>query len=276
MKHIFSHLIALALFALPLQYSGADEIYIENSECCDDGSYYLPNKYPHKMYVGPEIYHVHRTREGGSKQKGWIYGVKAGYDHIKRYKFYWGGDLLWGQGPLHGKSVLTKLKSTFTDAAAEGRLGYTFQNKCFRHISFTPFVGYGYFQETNRFHRNAPLNIKFKNRFQYVAAGFFSSVELNPNMSVGLNFKAKFPYETKCSVSDPEFGSTTLSVKDKTHYRIELPIAYWLCKCNHVFEFDLIPFFEYRQYGRRENFPFDFLDTKLRIYGVSFQIAYRL
>ncbi|KAF3362433.1 Uncharacterized protein PHSC3_001033 [Chlamydiales bacterium STE3] len=281
MKQILSYFLAMTFIILPLQSARADECSIINDECnaftvdCDT-NHYLPNKYPHKIYVGPEFYHVHRTRQGGSKQKGWIYGVRAGYDYIKRFNLYWGGDVFWGQGPLKGHSPTSKLKSTFTDTSVEGRFGYTVQNKYFRHITFTPYVGYGYFEETNKFRKDAPLRIKFKNRFQYATTGFFSSVELNTNMALGLNFKTKFPYDTKCRVSDAEVGGKTLGVKDKWHYRVELPLTYWTYKCNRVVELACIPFYEYRHYGKRENFPFDFLDTKLRIYGVSFQIAYRL
>ncbi|MGK5593845.1 MAG: outer membrane protein [Parachlamydiaceae bacterium] len=272
MKHFFSYFLALSFIALHWPQAQANDCIAV--EACE--SHYLPNQFPHKFYVGPEFYRVRRTREGKSKQRGWIYGVRAGYDYIKRYKLYLGGDVLWGQGPLRGHSPSNKLKSTFTDTSVEGRIGYTLQNKYYRHVTVTPFVGFGYFEEKNSFHRNAPLNIKFKNRFKYGTAGFLSSLEIKPNLSLGLNFKAKFPYETKCRISDPELGGRSLRVKDRTHYRVEVPLSYWLCKCGHVFELGCIPFYEFRHYGKRENYPFDFLDTKLRNYGISFQIGYRL
>ena len=51
-------------------------------------------------YIGPEIYYVSRLKEGGSRQGGTLYGVRLGYDHVQRYKFYWGIDALWAKGTL--------------------------------------------------------------------------------------------------------------------------------------------------------------------------------
>lgn len=36
----------------------------------------------------------------------------------------------------------------------------------------------------------------------------------------------------------------------------------------------LVPFYEYRFYGHRANFPFDFLETKLKLYGATLKLHY--
>lgn len=250
--------------------------YANNDNCCDSNTYF-PNLYPNKFYIGPEIYHVNRLRDGGTRQRGWVYGVRAGYDRVKRCKLYWGATALWAQGPLRGKSNSVKLKSTFSDQNIEGRIGYTWQKKCGYHFTFSPFVGYGYFRETNHFHRNHPLKVKFRNCYNYAAVGFLSRIEICPCWTVGINFKARFPFDSRCHVSnDPEFDNTRMLIQDRVHYRLEIPLAYRLCDCNEQIEFDLVPFYEYRHYGGRVNYPFDFLDTKLNIYGVSLQFSYRI
>lgn len=227
----------------------------------------------HHLYVGPEIYYVKRLREGGTRQKGGVFGVKAGYDYLKRYKIYIGGDVLWAYGTLSGESGLgNKIKSRFTDKAIEGRLGYTFQQKdCYR-LAFTPFVGGGYAAERNNFIEPSPIPVHFDLHYSFVSVGWLSHASLTSRFDVGINFKAKFIIDAKNHVShDPDFDSFEMLVKSRTHYRVDLPITY---RCSEHFFVALMPFFEYRQYGKHVNFPFDFLETRLRIYGAALRVIY--
>ncbi|CCB86375.1 MULTISPECIES: outer membrane protein [Parachlamydia] len=249
---------------------------ISAEECEDICDRPLP--FPHKFYIGPEFYHVHRTREGGTKQNGWIYGGRLGYERIKRFGLYWGVEGHWAQGSLCGHSGNGhKLKSTFTDSNVEGRFGYTLQSKCWYQPSFTPYVGIGYAWEKNAYRHPSPIHLHFLTRFPYWAVGFLSNIEVANNFGVGLNYKAWFMYDARCKVShDPEFGSTTLKIQDKTNHRVELPITYHYCPpCNHI-DIALVPFYESRHYGRHFSFPFSFADTKLTIWGVNLQFIYRL
>jgi hypothetical protein len=225
--------------------------------------------------IGPEYYHVKRTRKGGTTQSGDLWGARYNYDHIKRYKIYWGMQAFYGTGTLEGKTASDdKIRSTLTDKQIEGYLGYTFASKEFPYFCFTPFAGGGYFQETNHFKNPSPLHLKFKTYFPYGAFGFLSSLFVHPDFSVGLNLRVRALWNTKCKVTnDPEFNELNLLVGDRFHYRVELPIVYkgplW---CN--FNLGIMPFWEYRAYGGRENYPFDFFETKFRIYGVNLQLIY--
>lgn len=230
----------------------------------------------HQFALGPEIYHVKRVREGGTEQSGTLVGVRARFDRIKRYKVYWGADACYAQGTLEGKTGSgAKLRSTFSDTSLEGRLGYTFQVKSQLQPAVTPFVGYGYFREINKFKRPSPIHLKFDTAFHYFAYGFLSSVAIDSQWTVGANFKAMSMWEARCKVTnDPEFDDQSMLIKDKVNYRVELPVDYrFCCACGH-FEARVIPFYEYRHYGGRINFPFDFLDTKLRIYGCTLLLGY--
>lgn len=274
-KSFFLKLLSLLTLSTPLLAQDCQ------SECADcNCQKIIPQsyRYPHKFYIGPEFYYVQRKRAAGTKQCGDIYGVRGGYDRIKRLSIYWGFEFLYGSGNLHGKSGLgRKIKSHFTDEEIEGRLGYTFQSKKSCRATLTPYLGYGYFRETNKFCHPTPVRLKFQNCFNYVTAGFLSSIYLYPQLTVGINFRANIMMHAKCRVShDPDFDNSTQYIKDKVNYRVELPFCYSFAKtCNHL-EIDLVPFYEHRHYGGRENYPFDFHDTKLRIYGVSLFLGYRI
>lgn len=230
-------------------------------------------RYANHFFVGPEIYHIRRTRESGSKQSGTIYAGRVGYDHIKRYKFYWGGDVLYGKGELHGKSALgRKLKSHFTDFDVEGRLGYTFEQKEGYQFSFTPFAGIGYAFEQNNFLRPSPLTIHSRIHYTYVPVGFLSKISWSPCLDIGLNFKAKYLFEGKNKIShDPNNDSASVLIKSEMQYRVELPITYKYWPQLFV---NIVPFYEYRHFGRHAGLFFNFDETKINIYGAAFRLSY--
>lgn len=235
-------------------------------------------------YLGPEIYFVKRLKEGGSAQGGALYGLRIGYDRVKRYKFYWGIDALWARGTLtghrkkenlHVDAVTEHLKSEFTDMNVEARVGYTFQCKNWRCASLTPYAGLGYFWEKNFYQHPSPLHIHFKNNFSYVPAGFLSQLFLTPSCSIGFNFKVRYLLESEQKVErDPSYGKMTLHYEEKLQYRAELPVVYFFCWDCHPLAVSVVPFFEYRAYGHRANFPFDFLEVKLKLYGATLKFHY--
>lgn len=265
----FSLIFTLAICYLCCSLLAADlsanQIEEVSNQCC-------PHSFVNQLYVGPEIYHVRRVREGGTKQSGWIFGFRAGYEHIKRFKFYWGGDVLYGKGTLEGHSTGSKLRSRFIDKNIEGRFGYTFQQKVGYRLALTPFIGAGYGEECNNFVSPSPLKVHFKLRFNYAVAGFLSKMNLSPCLSLGFNFKARFLYDAKNHVAhDPEIDNFKMLVKNQMHYRLELPISYQ--RTEH-FLLNLVPFYEFRHYGGQVNFPFDFLESKLNIYGATLKFLY--
>lgn len=226
-------------------------------------------------FIGPEIYYVKRIKEGGAEQTGPLYGVRIGYDHVRRYRLYWGIDALWAKGTLEGRIQEEHLKSEFTDINVEARIGFTFQSRYWRCASFTPYTGLGYFWEKNNYQHPSPLKIHFNNTFSYVPVGFLSQIFLTPSWSIGLNLKVRIILEGEQEVShDPKYGRLTQHYQEKLQYRLELPITYFFCWNVHPLGLSLVPFCEYREYGHRANFPFDFLETKLKLYGATLKLLY--
>jgi hypothetical protein len=203
-----------------------------------------------------------------------VYGVRGTYDRVTGWGLYWGANFRYAQGPLKGSSPSTdNLCSTFSDKEAEGRFGYTFQWD-FIHSLITPFIGVGYFDESNSLEHPCPSRLKFNIRYPYFAFGFLSRVNLFPCLTAGLNFKGWAMYDATCKVRDPEGEHCTMCVTDEINYRIELPVMYQTGLLNNQFNVGLVPFYEYRHYGGRANYPFDFLDTRLNIFGVNLQLLY--
>lgn len=249
--------------------------YLEETSCD-----YCPETFLCKantLAIQPELAYLTRKREGGTRQTGYLGGVRVNYDRIKRYKFYLGLQGCFSSGTIKGHTgTHSKIKSRWTDELIEGNVGYTFQYKYFPHFSLTPFIGGGYYRETNKFVSPTPLHLKFITEFPYLSYGFLSSVCFNNCLSIGLNARFKTPWEINCHVkNDPDFDKFKLLVGEKLQYRIELPITY--CRpilCNFL-ELGLIPFYELRAYGGRENHPFDFFETKITLIGFNIQLIWR-
>lgn len=267
MRNLYLCVIKYLTSALALLVCGQ----IQGDSCCDACP--LPR---HQFFVGPEIYTVKRSRDGGSVQTGVLYGGRLGYDYIRRYAFYAGLDGLYAQGTLNGHSGEGRaLSSLLTDANVEGRFGYTFQSKACHHVSFTPYVGYGYFWETNSYKHPSPISVHFHNHFSYIPVGFLSRFFLYPDLSLGLNVKARLPLEGKTKVTnDPDADHLTLHYEQHIQYRIDLPVVYYFCWRDQSLAIGIVPFYEYRHYGYHANFPHDFLDTKFRLYGGNLQLLY--
>lgn len=221
------------------------------------------------FYLGPDIYHVKRLRRGGTHQSGVLCGVRGGYDRIKRYNFYVGVEGAWASGEITGESASgSHLKSTLTEAEIEGRLGYTLGTKHACRPTFTPFVGVGYFNQTNKFRAPSPVPLHFTDTFQYGVVGFLSNIYFMPCLSAGVNFKAKFVYDPRSRISnDPEGEDVTLKFGEKTQYEVDLPITFYFDFCDQCWTLSGVPFYIYRHYGEMPNFPFDFVETKYIIYG---------
>lgn len=244
------------------------ECECECEKCCTNGNI---------LTIGPEFSYLKRKRKGGTEQSGMIYGVRATYDRLKRYGYYLGAQAYYGTGIITGhNSIGSKLKSQWTDAQIEGNVGYTFQYKYFPFVSLTPFIGGGYFHETNKFKSPSPLPLKFITTFPYLSYGFLSKLNVTSFLSIGLNGRFRSIWEAKCRVKDdPDFEKIKLQVGHSFHYRIEIPFVYCRPLLWNLIELGAVPFFELRSYGGRENFPFDFFKTTVRLYGVNVQIIFR-
>lgn len=229
-----------------------------------------------QVAFGPEGYWVKRTKEGGTKQTGTLWGARLSYNRIKRYGWYLGGDLLYASGVLNGKSNSgNKIRSTFIDRNIEGRFGYTLQHKSNWGLYFTPFFGYGYFRETNNFRHPTAIPVHFRNTFTYIPFGFLSHFYLNSSLGMGLNFKVRYLIQHKNTVTnDPDFNKLTIHYDEQLQYRVELPITYDRCICDRLWQISFTPFYEYRSYGHLANFPFDFLETKFNLYGAYLQAVW--
>lgn len=229
---------------------------------------------PYQFYFGPECYRSSRAKEGGSRQRGWMYGARGGVDYLKRYCIYWGGDVACATGHLYGKSGRgISLKSRMKDASVEGRLGYTFQRKHGCRPMLALFVSGGYFSERNNYSRPHDFPVHFHITYPYVGAGFISRVDFTDHLQLGVNFKFKYPLEPECRVShDPENPRHKLGIEERFQYRVEVPLKYQFSRCRDIYIVSIAPFFEYREYGRKAGYPFDFFETKFDIYGLTAEV----
>lgn len=226
--------------------------------------------------LGPEVYRFVRNREGGTHQEGRVDGVKIGFDRLKGNSFYLGADYLYARGDLKGETATGRpLQSELIDQVFEARLGFTFEQGLAGCHFITPFLGWGSFKEINQFFPPSPLPCTFTDTFTYCAVGFLSGVNFNALLSMGVNFKVYFMQKARSEVSDdPLFDHVNLMIKDEMNVRLDLPFFFYPSHTWLGMGFQLSPFFEYRHFGGREGFPFNFRDTKFYLYGAKFALIY--
>jgi hypothetical protein len=222
-----------------------------------------------RILIGPEFSHLKRTRQGGTCQSGWLYGIRGRYDHIARYKIYCGFESVYVLGTLSGESGSDqRIKSRFSECSLEGRIGYTFQSKDPRLLSITPFLGTGYFIELNRYTSPSPVKLHFDNRFLYGSAGCILQAHFTPQFDGELDVTVRLGWDDRMKVNrDPKYGSLTLHYMQKLQCRVALPLKYRTSICTFPFEAWAVPFFEYRHYGGKMGTPFDFIDTRIQSWG---------
>ena len=232
---------------------------------------------PNILDVGPEVYYIRRQRAGGTKQVARMDGIFVDYDRLRRYSWYFGGTYSYAQGRLKGHTGSQReMVSTLTDTLWEGRFGYNFQRRGAKGYFIAPYGGYGYFDEINDFHPPSPLAVKFKNTFNFVTAGFLSGVNFSSVFSMWIDVKMKFMLNGETKVTDdPVVGDNTLLMNNEVLARIEVPLIFSPSQVRMGLEFVIDPFYEFRHYGGREGFPFDFVDTKYNLYGANFALRKR-
>lgn len=236
-----------------------------NASCCC---------YPHLFSLGAEIYHFERERKGGTEQSGRMDGIRLEYGRIKRDSFYLGGEFLYSEGIIVGHNARHQsLRSRIHDWIIEGRVGYTFMIPIRGCPFIVPYGGYGYFEEQNKLLYPSPLVYKTTDTFRYIAAGFLSGVNFTPQFNLGINIKARFMLDGSSKISeDPDFENTKLSMNNESQYRVEIPLSYVFANCGFCLNLILTPFYEFRHFGGKEGYPFNFIDTKFNLLGMRFAI----
>ena len=226
---------------------------------------------------GPEVYYVTREKTGGSKQDGVLYGGKTGYYHIKPLSLYLGFNSYVASGKLDGFSPRgNPIRSMMTDFNLEGRIGYTFQKRNGLENRITPYISYGYLMSINKFLPPTPMTIKFTDTFKYYGVGCLMNLNPTPPFGIGVNFETQFSYDGKSTISDdPKFPDLTLEMSNAKQYKLELPLKYYFSENLKRFELTLVPFYQFRHYGGKERYPFNFIDTTFDIYGGRTEISYQ-
>lgn len=233
---------------------------------------------PHYLSIGPELYYMQRSKEGGSKQDGVLYGGRLSYDRLRRSSLYWGLEAMYATGTLNGHNSLNQiLLSSKKDSEIEGRFGYTLKKRGICDLWFIPFFGGGYFEGTNQFFKPSPMEYKIIVRFPYLVTGFYSRIDINDLFAFGLNFKTKYSVGARGKIfedDESDIEDSRFIIEDKFFYEVDLPIILkknYNCK---KFEMSFIPFYRFRHYGGHENYPYDFLDTKFHMYGARFLVSF--
>ena len=227
--------------------------------------------------LGPEIYFFERERTGGTKQSGCMDGVRLEVERIKGSSFYLGGDFFYSEGVIKGhNSRNLSLRSRIHDWTVEGRLGFTFMLPIKGYPYIVPFGGYGHFEEHNKFLFPSPLLYKTTDTFHYITTGLLSGVNFTPQFSLGINIKTRFMVNGSSKITeDSDFENITLSMNDESQYRVEVPLSYVIADCCFSLDLILTPFYEYRHFGGKEGYPFNFIETKFNLLGMRFAIGMR-
>jgi hypothetical protein len=228
------------------------------------------------IYVGPEGYYLKRRLKTGSRQEGSLYGLRMLHERICLTRFYWGVETHWARGRLEGHDTTHMTsRSNMTDADVEVRVGYTFRIERWLEFLFTPLIGAGYFSECNDFEPPSRIIARFRTYFTYIPVGFASRFYLTSQLSVGVDFRARFTQDGRILVDDPNLGSVVLHYEHCIHYTLDVPVRYNFCGRFRNLELMAALFWRRRHYGPHIGVDFDSYDTRVRIAGARVMMGYR-
>jgi hypothetical protein len=241
---------------------------------------------PHYFSAGPEVDYMRRSRDSGSTMDGCLFGGWGSYDRFHPMSWYYGVEGYWVSGHIDGNFKGTHTKAYDRDSTVLGKVGLTFQSSSWRQWTLIPFVGYGYFCGVTKFSPRQVAKdeedegsvklkeIVFHDTFKYYSVGFLSWAKLTKCVGLGINFKWNYMNDGKQRIDDdPQFGDVNLTMNDKSHYEVDFPLTYSACFRGKSFFASLVPFYRFRQYGGRENYPFDFATTIYHIGGARFVVS---
>jgi hypothetical protein len=229
-----------------------------------------PSSYaPDVLDIGPQVFFLRRIRKGGTRQDGRLQGVYISYDYLKKQSIYFGGSWEKSTGDIEGQTGRgAPLKSEMTDNLYEGRIGYTFQHPSVLHTFFVPLIGYGYFDESNSYINPSPINITYYNSYQYVLAGFLTGADLNNYVGFWINFKIRFMINGQAKVEDKSMAQNIeLKMNNELSFRLDTPIIFSPPYIGYFLKISAAPFYEYRHYGGRKGYPYNYYDTKMNSIG---------
>ena len=226
---------------------------------------------PYRVSIGPEVYHLTRTKEGGSQQKGVLGGVQASLERWRPNGAYWGIQGNCAVGRLHGHTARgTEIVSRLTEKQVEGRLGYNVAADSTR-FQLIPFVLAGKYECENKFISPSPVISTFHDRFDFIGWGFYMVCNLTGSFHYGLTFKSRYMVNGQDEVSgNPDDEDSRSHIKSEWQYDVEIPLQYG--SSSEGWAVQVVPFYCIRHFGGMEGFPFDFIDTKFRIYGTKFML----
>ena len=233
----------------------------------------------HRVTIGPETYHIRRDVEGGSYQKGWLGGWHFNYERIKKASFYLGAEAHYVYGRLNGFTSSGKAnRSKNRDQEIEARFGYTWARTIVTEdgnevkIYVIPFIGGGYFHNTNRFISPSPLLVTFRDVYNFVSAGAITKVHFCENFMASLVLKGQLMANGERTFIIPSLsGRPTAGLGDRGHMIVEVPLDY-IIKPGGVpkMVLNVTPFYRKREYTGQEAFPYNCPCTEFHIWGCSF------
>lgn len=227
----------------------------------------------HEIYAGPDAFHLYRKRDGGSYQKGELYGGRVGYQRYRPNGFFWRLQTGYATGTITGKSSGgSTLKSDFIERYSEGDVGYSVCMPYLNSLTVTPYAGYAHASMRNQFKQPSPLLVQFRDKVDLASAGLLIRYHQSCRLDLGIDYKVQWTLKGTNRVSnDPVFDDQKISIGEKTHYSLEAPIR--LFDCCRRWAVSIAPFYRHRHLGEHEDYPFDFIDTRFHHYGARVSIS---
>jgi len=199
---------------------------------------------PHRVYIGPDIFHNHYSRshhhDGNSisaTSNTTFYGFRAGYEYVNPKDIYWDleGGYAWGNNHLryskdHGHY---HAHSPNRFGNIEGRVGYTFEPQ--GKFLLTPFAGVG------GYHISSHRHLQSQSNWSYFALGLRSVYTFSPAFDLGLNLKGMRTMHIRNHLGNQKYdGHNTYG------YEIDLPLTWHIAGENRMagqWDIQLEPYF---------------------------------